>query len=144
MAIPVFPDELLGSVLTDGFGDTLPDGRSEVPTDYGPAMMRRAFSSAVEPVTVTIVIEHYLVFRFKRFWREDIGGGALPFILPDLLADGDVVLDDAGEPVLDDSDEPILVTAKWLARFAPGQAPKIEPWGIDYQIAMQLEILPVE
>jgi hypothetical protein len=142
MAVLTWPADLPPFVQREGYAETLADGRKKIETDSGFDFLRLD-SPGFEQVAGSIYVPRERVPRFKRFWKVETRGGVLPFVISDQLLDGQQWLDSSGEPILDDSGEVILVVAKWLARFAPDQAPRIEPHGVRFQISMQLEILPL-
>ncbi|HEY8066638.1 MAG TPA: hypothetical protein VIF40_18215 [Methylosinus sp.] len=141
MAVLIWPSDLPPFVLRDGYAETLDDGRKKIETDSGFDFLRLE-SPGFEQVAASIYVPQERVPRFKRFWKVETKKGTRPFVVSDQLLDGKMILDASGEPILID-DAPLLVVAKWLARFAPDQAPRIEPHGVRFQISMQLEILPL-
>lgn len=140
MAVPLWPAELPRRVLRDGYSEKLRDGRLFSRTS-GPGKVRRRFSSAVLPVSASIIVDYAQKSRFERFWNEDTAGGSLPFIMPDQTHDGLPLLDEGGAPILDEGGAPILVTANWLTRFGQ-EPPRITPWGIQFMASFQLDVLP--
>lgn len=142
MAVLTWPSDLPPFVQREGYAETLADGRKKIETDSGFDFLRLN-SPGFEQVSGSIFIPRDRVPRFKRFWKEETRGGVLPFVVSNQLLDGQALLDSSSEPLLDGSGGTILVVAKWLARFAPDQAPRIEPHGVRFQISMQLEILPL-
>lgn len=141
MTIPVWPSTLPQRVLRDGYSEKLRDGRMFSRTQSGPGKVRRRYSSAVLPVSASLIIDEAQKARFERFWIEETAGGVLPFSMPDQTHDGLPVLLGDGTPWLGDDDLPVLVTANWLVRFAQ-EAPQITPWGLQFMAAFQLEVLP--
>jgi hypothetical protein len=140
MAVPVWPSELPQRVLRDGYSEKMRDGRMFSRTS-GPGKVRRRFSSAVLPVSASIVVTYAQKARFERFWTEETAEGSLPFIMPDQTHDGLPLLDGGGLPVLDGGGLPVLITANWLARFAQ-ETPQITPWGLQFMASFQLDVLP--
>ena len=141
MAVPVWPTELPQRVLRDGYSEKLRDGRMFSRAQSGPGKVRRRYSSAVLPVSASLIIDEAQKARFERFWTEETSGGVLPFTMPDQTHDGLQLLDGGGLPILDGGGLPILVTANWLARFAQ-EAPQITPWGLQFTAVFQLDVLP--
>jgi hypothetical protein len=141
MAVPPWPAELPQRVLRDGYSEKLRDGRLFSRTQSGPGKVRRRYSSAVLPVSASLIIDEAQKARFERFWIEETAYGSLPFIMPDQTHDGLPLLDGGGLPVLDGGGLPILVTANWLVRFAQ-DAPQITPWGLQFMVSFPLEVLP--
>lgn len=142
MAVPVWPSPPLPSrVLRDGYSEKLRDGRLFSRTQSGPGKVRRRYSSAVLPVSASIIVTYAQKSRFERFWIEETAYGSLPFIMPDQTHDGLPLLDGGGLPILDGGGLPILVTANWLVRFAQ-EAPQFTPWGLQFMASFQLDVLP--
>jgi hypothetical protein len=142
MAIPVWPAELPQRVLRDGYSEQLRDGRLFTKASAGPPKTRRRYSAAVLPVTASIVVDYAAKARLERFWTEETDWGALPFIMPDQTHDGVPILTSAGVPMLTSAGVPMLITAKWLAMFSEGAAPKFEPWGVQFKSSFSLTVLP--
>lgn len=141
MAVPLWPADLPQRVLRDGYSEKLRDGRLFSRTQSGPGKVRRRYSSAVLPVSASIIVTYAQKSRLERFWYEETGKGSLPFIMPDQTHDGLPLLDGGGLPVLDGGGLPILVTANWLVRFAQ-EAPQFTPWGLQFMASFQLDVLP--
>jgi len=141
MAVLTWPSDLPPFVQREGYAETLPDGRKKIETDSGFDFLRLD-SPGFEQISGSIYVPREGVPRFKRFWKVETIGGTRPFVISDQLLDGQMILDASGEPILID-DAPLLAVAKWLARFAPDKAPRIEPSGVKFQISMQLVILPL-
>ncbi|MFO1126381.1 MAG: hypothetical protein U1E25_14630 [Methylocystis sp.] len=142
MAVPSWPAELPQRVLRDGYSEKLRDGRLFSRTQSAPGKVRRRYSSAVLPITASIIIDETQKSRLERFWYEDTGGGTLPFVIPDQTHDGLPMLDNFGNPVITDAGAEILITANWLARFSENGGPQFTPWGLQFQAAFQLDVLP--
>lgn len=140
MAVPIWPAELPQRVLRAGYSETFRDGVLRSKSDSGVGKVRRRYSSAALPVQAMISLYYSQKARLERFWDEDTGGGALPFIMPDQTHDGLPLLDSGGVPVLDGAGVPILVTANWLVRFSA--APQITPRGPIFSASLQLTVLP--
>jgi len=140
MAVAVWPSELPQRVLRAGYSETLRDGLLRSKSDSGVGKVRRRYSSAALPVQATISLYYNQKARLERFWNEDTGGGALPFIIPDQTHDGLPMLDGDGLPILDGGGLPILVTANWLVLFAA--PPQIVPRGPIFSASLQLSVLP--
>lgn len=141
MTVPVWPQTLPQRFLVSGYSEKLRDGRIMTRTSAGPGKMRRRFSSAVMPVTASILLNYAEKQRFEQFWYEDTEGGVLAFLLPDQTHDNVSLLDETGDPVLDTEGNPILVTAQWLAVFGQ-EAPTITPYGLQFTAAFTLNVLP--
>lgn len=142
MTITVWPSELPQRVLRTGYSEQLRDGRQFTKASAGPPKSRRRYSSAVMPVPAAIVCSYGQKSRLERFWYEETAEGSLPFIMPDQTHDGVALLTDTGSPLLTDSGVPLLVTAYWLVMFAENSAPKFEPWGVHFQAAFTLSVMP--
>jgi len=141
MTVPSWPASLPQRVLRDGYSEKLRDGRLFSRTQSGPGKVRRRYSSAVLPVSASIIVDYAQKSRLEQFWIEDTVYGSLPFTMPDQTHDGLPLLDGDGLPVLDGGGLPILVTANWLVRFAQ-EAPQFTPWGLQFMASFQLEVLP--
>lgn len=143
MAVPVWPSPPLPSrVLRDGYSEKLRDGRLFSRTQSGPGKVRRRYSSAVLPVSASIIVDYAQKSRLERFVEEEIASGALPFIVPDQTHDGLPLLDGSGLPILDGGGLPILVTAHWLVMFSENALPQFAPWGLQFMASFQLDVLP--
>lgn len=143
MSIPVWPTDLPQRVLRGGFERTLADSRLSTKMETGPSKRRRRSSSAVAPVAAAIAVSADLAARFERFWDEDTGGGALPFLMPDQIVDGLPLQAAPGIPLLTSTDAPVLAASWWLAMFAGDQAPTIvNTAGAWFRISFRIEVLP--
>jgi hypothetical protein len=142
MAVPVWPSELPQRVLVDGYSEKSRDGRMFSRTSSGPGKLRRRYSSAVLPVTATIIVSYGQKSRLERFVDEETFGGSLPFTMPDQTHDGLPLLSGGGLPLFGDDGLPILITANWLARFSEGGLPQYAPWGLQFMASFQLDVLP--
>lgn len=142
MAVPSWPAELPQRVLIDGYSEKVRDGRLFSRTQSGPGKVRRRYSSAVLPVSASIIVDYANKSRLERFWSEETIQGSLPFIMPDQTHDGLPLLDGGGLPILDGGGLPVLVTANWLARFSENNGPQFTPWGLQFMAAFQLDVLP--
>lgn len=156
--------------LIDDFSYEEPDGRYRNPMDRGPSKSRGGTEGTANLITCSS--EPFWnadqLARWRRWWKEDTGGGNLPFKIRDpqfdgllwltdsggMLLTGEVVLDEEGLPVLvvdtdeaellaptfDDSSVPLICTYFWLVRF--GEAKPIERQvGLSWRVSWMLERL---
>lgn len=123
MTYPNWPAELPQRVMVDGFSQSIDDTRAFTEMDAGPPKVRSR-GIQVESISCQMIIDAGQFARFKRFWKEEVGKGVLPFLIPDQVLDGLPVLDQDGLPVLNDAGDPVLGTYNWLATFGR-EAPQI-------------------
>ncbi|SEP21333.1 hypothetical protein SAMN04487843_108203 [Methylobacterium sp. ap11] len=117
----VWPSELPQRVLASGYSETMGEGRLRTQMEAGPMKVRRRFSAVVRPVPASFRVSPDGKARLERFWREEIGGGSLPFLMPDQTHDGLPLLTDDSLQLLDDQGRPLINTAWWLVMA--GDAP---------------------
>lgn len=141
MTIALWPADLPQTVRVDGFGLAQADGRLRLPMDTGPEQVRRRTSAAVKPFASQMRVDTNQMARLDRFWIEEIGCGALPFMFPDPVNDGQPLLDDTGVALTDENDVPLLVTAWYLLMFAEKYTISALRSG-RYMVAMQLSVMP--
>lgn len=144
MSVPYWPSDLPQRVLREGYGEAAPDGRLFKKMDKGPSKVRRRFSSAITPVSATIVVTHDGLALFGRFWDEDLDGGALPFLIPAQRTDGRTITTSDGSALLDADGLPMLIEAWWLVRFgeAPPAKQAISDDPSNFRVSFDLEVLP--
>lgn len=115
--IPFWPAELPQRVLADNYSESLGDGRLRTPMEAGPPKIRRRFTLAARPVSAAFKVSPDGKARIERFFREEVGGGALPFLMPDQTHDGLALTTETGLHLLDDQGRPLINTALWLVTF---------------------------
>lgn len=142
MTIAVWPADLPQKLITDGYSYSFADGRLKTAMDAGPPKMRRRFSSAVRPAAGQFYGSADDMARLERFWMEETGGGALPFVLPDQNSDGLGLQADDGTQLLDDHGQPLINTASWLALFGETPPQRQVVSGLIWKAAFTLTILP--
>lgn len=144
MTVPIWPTELNQWMMAPDFSAAPGDARLKSPMDVGPAKMRRRVSAASAPVSGSLRCDQNQVARLLRFWHEDTVGGTLPFMFPDQLFDGAMLLTEAGEPLLTEADEQILIEGWWLVQFASEGPPVTRPIrrSTAHIANIQLSVLP--
>lgn len=140
MTVPRWPPEL-PRALRQGYSRSRPDGRQSTQPEVGPPRVRRRFSAAIAPMTMTIDVSADQRMRFSRFWEEDTGFGSLPFLIPDWTIDGLDMGTASGSSLTTANGETLEIAASLLVMF--GRDPPTEiPVGIRYRITFQLSIMP--
>jgi hypothetical protein len=139
----VWPAELPQRVLASGYSESLGDGRLRTQMETGPMKVRRRFSAVARPIAASFRVSPDGKARIERFWWEEIGGGSLPFLMPDQTHDALALLADDGLQLLDDQGRPLINTAWWLV-MAGDAPPSFTPLqrGIAYTAAFPLVIMP--
>lgn len=154
----VWPAELPQHPLQEGFLKTFGDGRLRTSMENGPPKVRRRFSSAVRPISATFRMSLDQHARLERFWYEDTIGGSLPFLIPDPVYDGSILIASDGSPITCPDGNSMLVdgnvvpetlggvitlTAWWLVLF--GEQPPSAPTrnrGLSWQVSITLSVMP--
>jgi hypothetical protein len=144
MTVPIWPTELGQWMKAPDFSAAPADGRIRQPMEVGPAMLRRRVSAAAAPVSGTLRCDQNQVARLLRFWNEETVGGTLPFMFPDQLFDGAILLTETGEALLTEEDENILIEGWWLVQFASEGPPPFRPIlrSTAFAANIQLTVLP--
>ena len=139
MAVPEWPDSLPQRPMTDGYVETLRDGRLRSAMEIGPGKMRRRYTNAARPVTLNFVLTTVQRFRLDRFWDEDTYGGTLPFYIPDPARNGAQIVTSDGAILTTNDGSVVTVRARWLALFA--EPPRITPFALQFQADVTLSVL---
>ena len=140
MSLPVWPEEL-ERPLRDSYDQQKGDTRRRQQGDQGPPRMRRGISKGVEVIGMAFMATADERARFERFYNEDTGEGALPFLMTDWGRDGLALWDDDGAGLTDETGTPLLIAATWVCSF--GEAlPSITPVGVEWRIQFNLVVLP--
>lgn len=142
MTTPVWPESLPQWVLKDGFSLAQKDGRKRSQMDVGPSHVRRRFSAAVRPFSLQIIVDEGQSARFDRFWNEELSGGVLPFVKQDPIRHGTALFGGSGQVLQTEDEDDLLVTAYWCVQFAEGAPVTVSLGGPNYQISMNLFVLP--
>ena len=140
MTLPSWPTEL-ERPLRDGFSQQIGDNRRRQKADQGPPRMRRSTSKAIETIGMSFMATADLRDRFWRFYREEVGSGALPFLVPDWGRDGLVLWDSSGIVLTDEDGTPLLIAATWVCVFGD-RLPGDVPVGVEWRIQFDLVVLP--
>ncbi|MCG5247985.1 hypothetical protein [Methylorubrum extorquens] len=143
MTIPSWPAELPQRVLADNYSEGLGDGRLRTAMETGVPKTRRRFSNAGRPVSAAFKVSPDGKARIERFFNEEVGGGALPFLMPDQTHDGLALINGGGLQLLDDQGRPLINTAWWLAIFGDS-VPTFQTRnrGVSYIASFPLVVLP--
>jgi hypothetical protein len=144
MTVPIWPTELNQWMMAPDFSAAPGDSRIKQPMETGPAMLRRRVSAASAQVSGSLHCDQNQVARLLRFWNEETVGGTLPFMFPDQLFDGAILLTEAGEALLTEEDENILLEGWWLVTFASDGPPAFRPVrrSTAHVASIQLAVLP--
>lgn len=104
--------------------------------------VRRGLKRATRPVSCAFVMQQWQIFRFERFYLEELGEGVRLFSIPDQRRDGAELLLDDGTPLHDDAGQPVTATARWLARISE-EGYEIVPFGLDFTVSFTLNVLEI-
>ena len=140
--IPVWPADLPQRLLQEGYSYGFADGRLKTAVESGPPKMRRRFSVSPRPVTGQFLGSENDMARLERFWLEETGGGALPFLMPDQTRDALPLVTEGGVQLLDDQGSPLINTAWWLVMFGDTPPQKQVASGAIYRISLTFTVLP--
>lgn len=75
----VWPGDLPARPLIAGFEETFPDIALRTQMDAGAAKVRRRYTAAVRPLTVTYILTDAQVTSLDGFYLSTAAAGALPF-----------------------------------------------------------------
>ncbi|CAM5658749.1 hypothetical protein MAUB1S_11471 [Mycolicibacterium aubagnense] len=139
MALPVYPIEL-PRPLRDPYQIGLGEGRFNSKNDAGPGNIRGRFSSVVDVVNFSTLLDATQKGRFDWFYSQETKRGALPFLLPNHSEDGLYWLDENEVPLLFEDDTPILSTETWLVQFS--SLPTITPRAVLWTVSFTLMVMP--
>ncbi|CCJ07107.1 hypothetical protein [Methylocystis sp. SC2] len=142
MAIPDWPSDLPQRVLRDPFRDQGPQNRIFNRMDNGGERVRLGLKRAIRNVNCVFLMREDQVFRFERFYKEEIGEGVRQFSIPDQRRDGRQILLSDGTVWTDDDGVPITVVANWRARISE-EGYEIVPFGLDFTVNFTLNVLEV-
>lgn len=117
MTTPVWPATLPQKFLVRNYAEGGKDNLVRSENEIGPAKVRRRASAAVRPVSGAIIVDDTQLATLRSFIADTIGDGALAFTFP--------AQSEAGT---------------WLVRFR--EPIEIVPIGVQWEIAIELEILP--
>lgn len=81
--IPAWPDELPRHFERQDYGAELGEGRLRSRPTLGPSKVRRRSRAMPEAITGKMRMRRPQLDRFLAFYRDEIGGGTLPFLFPD-------------------------------------------------------------
>ncbi|MGG3810996.1 hypothetical protein ABEV34_05005 [Methylorubrum rhodesianum] len=140
--IPVWPADLPQRLLQEGYSYGFADGRLKTAMESGVPKMRRRFSSVARPVSGQFLGSEDDMARLERFYDEETGGGALPFLMPDQTRDGLPLATEDGLQLLDDQGRPLINTAWWLVMFGDTPPQKQVASGTVYRISLTFTVLP--
>lgn len=139
MALPVYPVEL-PRPLRDPYQIALGEGRFKSKTDAGPGNTRGRFSSVVDKVNFSTLLDATEKGRFEWFYYQETKKGALPFLIPDHSEDGFYWLDENEKPLLFEDGTPVLLTETWLVQF--DALPTITPRAVLWTVSFTLMVMP--
>ena len=142
--IPVWPADLPPRPLADGFREGLEDGRLRTPMEAGLPKSRLRSSVAMRPVEASFRVTADQKARLERFYREEVGRGTLPFLLPDPVAQDRFLLADTETVLTDEVDRPLIVEA-WLLVVFGDSPPTFAPRqrGLSFAASLSLSVLPL-
>lgn len=141
MSYPVWP-ETLPRPERSSWQATHQDARLRRRSDAGPMAYRRRFSSAARPVSLSMIVDRDGKAIFDNFFREEIGGGATLFWLPDPTTDGWPLLMDDGTPLLTDDGTPLLLGETWLVTMGQQLPTETIIGSIEFRISFSIEVMP--
>ncbi len=142
MAIPAYPAELPQRSLRDPFREQGPKNRIFNRMENDGERVRRGLKRAIRPVACTFLMRSWQVFRFERFYREELVDGVRLFSIPDQRRDGAEVLLDDGTALLDDAGQPVTCVARWMARISE-EGYEIDAFGLDFTVSFTLNVLEI-
>jgi hypothetical protein len=139
--IAAFPPELEDHAFVDGYEEAEADGRIRTRPQRGRAFQRGGSAAAVLPVSLRLPATTAERARFRRFWEDELGHGALPFTIRDQAFDGVALADETGNRLADESGAPLLGTAVWVL-IAGETAPRwtARPGG-NWELSLELEVI---
>lgn len=143
MSVPSWPAELPQRVLADNYSESVGDGRLRTAMETGVPKTRRRFTLAARPVSAAFKVSADGKARIERFFSEEVGGGSLPFLMPDQTHDGLALVTEDGLQLLDDGGRPFVNTAWWLVMFGDS-VPTFQTRnrGVSYIASFPLVVLP--
>lgn len=142
--IPVWPDDLPDAFDRQGLARGEADLLLASESDSGFNIGRQRFVRAVQPLLASLTVSIDGRERFSRFFRDELGHGRLPFLIPAVGIDGAALASADGAALLLDDGSPLTISQWWLVRFPPsGEKPVYEAVsGPVWRIRLSLEVLP--
>lgn len=141
MSYPRWP-AALPKPLREGLSDTAGDGRKMTQPDAGTPRVRRGFSRAAKPVSMTLIVTRSERAVLETFCEETLKNYALAFVMADPQTDGWGICDEAGNPLTDEAGNPLTMVADWLCLFG-NPLPTFTPAGVDFRVSFQIMVLPL-
>lgn len=117
--VDAWPATLPQKVLSEGFSQTLGDGRTRVQPDAGPALARRRSTAVPTQMPCRIDVDDDQWEDLLEFGQDTLLGWSLPFTFPDPGGGSDL-----------------------LVRFADGLPSRSEVVPGLWRVSLSLEILP--
>lgn len=117
MTTPVWPASLPQYFLIRGYAEAARDNVVRSENEIGPAKARRRATAAARPVSGLMIMTQAQLATLRTFLADTIGDGALAFTFPAQSESG-----------------------TWLVRLT--QAVEFERIGADWEVSLDLEILP--
>lgn len=111
-----WPDDLPQRVVTDGYTRGVADSRVFTSMDSG-LDKSRSRGIAAEPVACQLYLARSQYARWLRFWKEDTGGGILPFLIPDQNFDGIDIATSDELTITTEEDVVVVGVYNWLVIF---------------------------
>ena len=140
MTLPVWPTDLI-EPLGDNWKLVRGDARRRGRGDQGPPRMRRGISKAVDQVQMSLMVTHNERARFERFYVEETGEGALPFLMPDWSRNGDHLTMADGTFLTDASGNRLTMSVTRACLFGD-QLPSYAAVGTHWQLGLVVVYLP--
>lgn len=78
----VWPAGLPQAPLAERYSETLPDTVIRTQMDQGPAKLRQRTTAGVGAMDVAFLLEAAGAALLEEFYRETLGGGTAPFVMP--------------------------------------------------------------
>lgn len=139
MALPVYPAEL-PIPLRDDYRIARGEGRFNSKTDAGPGNIRGRFSSVVDNVNFSTMLDATQRGRFDWFYFQETKKGAFPFLMPNHSEDAMFWLDENEQPLLFEDGTGVLLTETWLVQF--NGLPNYLPHDIYWNVSFTLTVMP--
>ena len=138
--IASWPSEL-DPPMRQGFEQAFGEGRLITRSEGGPPSLRGRFSSTPDIVALTLDLSRNELARFDRFWAEEIGRGALPFLMENPTTFGIHLADETGAWICDEAGNPILVYDVWICQIGT-QLPARTVIGVRWRLSLRLAVMP--
>jgi hypothetical protein len=130
----------LPAPIRDDYGVTLGDNRRFTQGDAGPPRPKGNRSKPTRGVAMTLIATRNQLARFERF-RDDVGYGAVPFLMPDYGTHGWGLASEDGAPLMTEGGGVLLLDA-WFTCLFGQRAPAISVTGLNFRITFDLLVLP--